>query len=236
MMDDIFSKKHIGLLIVVVLGILVIALTGYGKYTNQKYGEISENGQTVPISSRWPFSALTSNDKEMVTIELVDAGTGEVVANTKVVFYSDNGVRCVMAPCPTDTKRIETKSDAIGRVKIEKTAFNVTNSLVAEGYEGKILDLSTTALELQSKVPERLGSFIFQGVVSEVDNGCWSDGICRIRVGEVWIITGQGWYRGPAGQVIGEPKVGDNIEFSGTKNTNGVYTILGDTSYYLKVL
>src|SRR5947207_2159463 len=39
-----------------------------------------------------------------VTIELVDASTGRPARNAAVRLTSDNGIRCMRAPCPTNTK------------------------------------------------------------------------------------------------------------------------------------
>ncbi len=71
------------------------------------------------------------------------------------------------------------------------------------------------------------------GVITEKDDGCFADGICRINVGGVWVITNQGWYQGPLGTTPPELAVGMTVEAFGKVTPEGI-TMLGSDSYYVK--
>ena len=46
-------------------------------------------------------------------VRLLDAATAKPIANTDVELWSDNGIRCIKAPCPTDGKQWKGTSDAM---------------------------------------------------------------------------------------------------------------------------
>ena len=72
------------------------------------------------------------------------------------------------------------------------------------------------------------------GVILEKDDGCFADGICRINVGGTWVVTNQGWYRGPLGTVANDLAVGMTVEAYGKVTDEGL-TMLGSDSYYVRV-
>jgi hypothetical protein len=43
---------------------------------------------------------------ETVRVRLLDAFSGESISDSDVEVHSDNGVRCIQAPCPTDAKSL----------------------------------------------------------------------------------------------------------------------------------
>ncbi len=73
------------------------------------------------------------------------------------------------------------------------------------------------------------------GTITEKDDGCFSDGICRINIGDTWVITNQGWYNGPLGKVDDDIKVGMTVEVYGKVTPDGI-TMLGSNSYYVRAL
>ena len=70
-----------------------------------------------------------------VDIRAVDSRTGSAIANVEVRVSSDNGIRCVRAPCPTDFKTWTGRSDSSGHVSVPATAFSVDPRFQAQGYE-----------------------------------------------------------------------------------------------------
>jgi hypothetical protein len=62
---------------------------------------------------------------DTIRIRLVDAATGRPIADSEVEVYTDNGIRCVTAPCPTDGLTWRGRSDAQGVVAVPKSAVNV---------------------------------------------------------------------------------------------------------------
>ena len=84
---------------------------------------------------------------------------------------------------------------------------------------------------------------VFTGTVTEIDPGCYADGICKILIdGTIWVEFGRGWYQGPAGSFIGFDDIAvtqdKQVEISAWPDTReGIdYTILGDSSLYIKLL
>jgi hypothetical protein len=89
--------------------------------------------------------------------------------------------------------------------------------------------------------------FVYRGAVSEVNVGCWQDGVCTMKVGELWIVFGMGDDEGPRGQFIGfEEKevqrlVGKTVEvfcehvplYAADVGASGA--ILGKKEYYIKL-
>ena len=66
---------------------------------------------------------------DSVHVRLLDAVTAKALANADVELWSDNGIRCVKAPCPTDGKQWKGTSDASGRVTIPKASLNTTANI-----------------------------------------------------------------------------------------------------------
>jgi len=71
------------------------------------------------------------------------------------------------------------------------------------------------------------------GTIEELDNGCFADGICRMKVDGVWVEFNRGFYQGPIGEYVGALPVGSYVEIRGMKTDEGI-TIIGDNSYYIK--
>ncbi len=78
------------------------------------------------------------------------------------------------------------------------------------------------------------------GKITALDNGCWSDGICKIQIdNKAWVTynIGRNLNHLPIGNVEGELKIGVKVEVYGEKDgTGGDYTIVGNENYYIKVI
>jgi hypothetical protein len=81
---------------------------------------------------------------ESVDVRLLDAATAKPIANTAVEVQSDNGIRCIKAPCPTDAKQWKGTSDANGRVTIPRSALNTTANIKTAGYDGDLVGDATS--------------------------------------------------------------------------------------------
>jgi hypothetical protein len=77
----------------------------------------------------WSFPAAA------VDIRLVDARTGKAIADAEVRVSSDNGIRCIRAPCPTGFKEWNGRSDSSGTLSVPDTAFNADTRFQVQGYE-----------------------------------------------------------------------------------------------------
>ena len=80
------------------------------------------------------------------------------------------------------------------------------------------------------------------GKLTEVNTGCFSDGICYAMVDGTKVILLRGWYQGKVGQIIGadgigglESHIGATVTVSAGKNTDGEFTLLGSEAFFIKV-
>jgi hypothetical protein len=80
---------------------------------------------------------------DSVHVKLFDAATARPIASTEMELYSDNGIRCIKAPCPTDGKSWKGKTDANGRLTIPKSALNATANLKSATYSGDLVTDAT---------------------------------------------------------------------------------------------
>jgi hypothetical protein len=69
-----------------------------------------------------------------IELKLVDAYTGKVITNTGVEIYSDNGIRCTMAPCPTDSQDWNGESDSNGLINFPSKTINYSTIILVKGY------------------------------------------------------------------------------------------------------
>ncbi len=81
---------------------------------------------------------------DSVYVRLLDAATAKPIANTEAEVQSDNGIRCIKAPCPTDGKQWKGTSDTDGRVVIPKSALNKTANIHTAKYDGDLVGDATS--------------------------------------------------------------------------------------------
>lgn len=77
--------------------------------------------------------------EETIAVRLLDSNTERPIGDTEVEVHSDNGRRCVRAPCPTESQDWQGRTDAHGWVKIPSSVFNRVTFLQAQGYTGRQL-------------------------------------------------------------------------------------------------
>jgi hypothetical protein len=75
-----------------------------------------------------------------VPVRLVDAATGAPIAGHKVHVFSDNGVRCIRAPCDTEASSWDGTSDEHGLI----TPPVMRGTVSSDGYDsGRMLESDT---------------------------------------------------------------------------------------------
>lgn len=102
---------------------------------------------------------------------------------------------------------------------------------------------------INSNYPNKSRGIKFTGIITDINTGCWADGICSIRVGNKWIAAEYGGLRPPdskpdvRGQLVGISFSGDTQKYIGktvevhaqpTDGTN--FTIYGDNNYFIRLL
>lgn len=76
---------------------------------------------------------------QTISMQLLDADTTHPISATTIDIYSDNGVRCVRAPCPTEGRSWQGQTDPNGWLQIPSEVFNRVTHLDAKGYGGREL-------------------------------------------------------------------------------------------------
>jgi hypothetical protein len=85
----------------------------------------------------------------------------------------------------------------------------------------------------------------FSGVVTAIDCGCWSDGICKMTVGDREVTFGQGWSRATWGTIDGlvgcEASIGMQADVYARRYDGRVlkvpdwYTLEGSPRYFVRL-
>lgn len=75
------------------------------------------------------------------TVKLINAASKMPIAHADVRVWSDNGIRCIQAPCETEGKEWTGKTDQEGFISIPRRAINIVTIITANGFSGgKYLD------------------------------------------------------------------------------------------------
>lgn|GEM_PF-7127311 len=94
--------------------IFLIAVVGYGKFTQKNGFPVSQSG--------------------FLNIKLLDSVSKRPITDTDVNIYSDNGIRCITVPCNTEGQEWNGKSDDNGVITIPVKLVNTVTTLTATGY------------------------------------------------------------------------------------------------------
>lgn len=97
----------------------------------------TNGGGIVPTSipSTTDNATLPKIKEGFLSVKLLDAFTGEPICNVDVKIMSDNGIRCIRAPCPTDAQEWNGKSDDNGLILVPLKILNVITTITATGYK-----------------------------------------------------------------------------------------------------
>lgn len=76
------------------------------------------------------------DDKTADTIEirLIDAYSAKPISNAEVTVLSGNGIRCIKAPCDTQSQEWKETTDSKGIVNIPKDIVSTNTNISASGY------------------------------------------------------------------------------------------------------
>lgn len=85
-------------------------------------------------------------------ILVIDKTTKSPVANKSVEIYSDNGIRCIKAPCPTNGIEWTGKTDKHGYLVIPQNVRQASMHIEIAGYEAKELNRSARKVNKNSWV------------------------------------------------------------------------------------
>jgi hypothetical protein len=100
--------------------------------------------QGPPAHSR---AAILEIAADTVRLKLLDAVTTLAIANTDVEIRSDNGMRCIRAPCPNDARRWNGRTDEEGSVMAPVDALQVVTSIRTPGHHADLIEDSSEAAD-----------------------------------------------------------------------------------------
>lgn len=135
------QKGFISVLVgVIVLIFMVTGSVYYFGTRNNKNNYQSVNQQTSPnltsTSTNYPSQSPSNNVSEKITkIKLLNASSGQIISNTDVRIYSDNGIRCITAPCNNERQEWTGKSNNEGIILVSPDITNVVTTITATGYK-----------------------------------------------------------------------------------------------------
>ncbi|MEO5596529.1 MAG: hypothetical protein ABIQ97_05230 [Lysobacteraceae bacterium] len=71
---------------------------------------------------------------QTIRVTVLDSATGKPIAAAEVSIHSDNGVRCIQAPCPTNAMDWKGFTDAAGMFKLPKKILQQSTTITATGH------------------------------------------------------------------------------------------------------
>lgn len=89
----------------------------------------------APAGAEQSILAATGDS---LRVRLYSAVSAQPIASTDFELTSDNGIRCVKAPCPTNGQSWKGKSDAKGEIVIPRSALNTMASITSASYHGDL--------------------------------------------------------------------------------------------------
>ncbi len=96
-----------------------------------------EQPKAIDLNALADRSAATYQEmKSDLRLKVVDKTTKKVIKNTGIEIYSDNGIRCRKAPCPTNGKQWRGRTNARGIVIIPADVIQNSMTITAPGYSG----------------------------------------------------------------------------------------------------
>jgi len=84
-------------------------------------------------------NSILDAPERLLHVQLRDARTTRPIAGTEVTVYSDNGTRCVVAPCPTNGREWKGKTDASGYVTIPRSAIQFATSISTRTHSADLI-------------------------------------------------------------------------------------------------
>ena len=77
---------------------------------------------------------------DTIVVLLLDAASANPMAGVAVEVWSDNGIRCVRNPCPTNGTTWHSKADASGKIHIPRRLFQESMSASTAGFAADLAE------------------------------------------------------------------------------------------------
>jgi len=94
----------------------------------------------VPATAPYQGAPPPSPEQKVnLKVRVIDAASSKPIPNTIVEIYSDNGIRCIKAPCPTNGVKWSGKTDHRGVLVVPARVRQATMTISVTGYDAKDL-------------------------------------------------------------------------------------------------
>jgi hypothetical protein len=93
-----------------------------------------------PVYAETKIDLGNNTGTGVLKLSVIDGTTNKPVANRSVQIDSQNGIDCIKAPCPTNSKHWEGRTNRQGVVFIPQKVVQSYTLLTVNGYAGKTFD------------------------------------------------------------------------------------------------
>jgi hypothetical protein len=93
-----------------------------------------------PVYAETNIDLGNNNGTGVLKLSVVDTATNKPVANRSAKIDSQNGINCIKAPCPTNSKHWEGRTNRQGVVFIPQKVVQSYTLLTVSGYTEKTFD------------------------------------------------------------------------------------------------
>jgi hypothetical protein len=96
--------------------------------------EVIGGGWAVLPTHANPTPVINADRLTVLNLLVQDKATNQPIAHQAVTIYSDNGIRCIKAPCPNNGKQWQGKTSDRGVVSIPRSVIQSSTSITVAGY------------------------------------------------------------------------------------------------------
>ncbi len=129
---------HVVTLVLTVM-IIVIGIVSWRVWNQSSITKTTNDSSYSPASEKEPENE-EKDATNIVTLTLISKATGKAVSKANVHIYSDNGIRCIQGPCPTNGKSWDGTTNDNGEISVSKDYIQSNTNVTLEGFSGKYID------------------------------------------------------------------------------------------------
>jgi hypothetical protein len=96
---------------------------------------VSALGTLQLLNTGYASNAAPIFKNKMLPLTVITKDTKKPIVNSMVTINSDNGVRCITAPCPTNSMRWQGRTNRQGLVTIPHKVIQQSTTMTLPGYQ-----------------------------------------------------------------------------------------------------
>lgn len=133
----------LSLLAFVIVSGIVFSAYGYTKSVLNENKQLKADLAQAKQQNENNLPDSNSENTAEITLTLLDQSSQSPLKLIKVVFYNDDGIRCIKAPCPTNTKSWSVTTDQYGKVNVATKNVQNEVTVTPENYQPQKLEKVT---------------------------------------------------------------------------------------------